>query len=88
MKAKGDGLSLALDQFDVSLVPGESAQLLSTRPDPEEQHRWSMWDLNVGPDYAAALVVEGKVASVVERSTSVTVERGAGSESLAQRFKI
>jgi len=78
VKAKGDGLSLALDQFDVSLLPGEPAQLLSTRPDPKEQHRWSMWDLNVGPDYAAALVVEGKVASVVERSTSVTVECGAG----------
>jgi len=88
VKAKGDGLSLALDQFDVSLRPGESAQLLSSRPDPEEQHRWSMWDLNVGPDYAAALVVEGKVASVVEKRTSVAVECGAGSESLAQRFKI
>ena len=88
VKAKGDGLSLALDQFDVSLLPGEPAQLLSTRPDPKEQHRWSMWDLNVGPDYAAALVVEGKVASVVEKRTSVAVECGAGSESLAQRFKI
>ena len=47
-----------------------------------------MWGLNVGPDYAAALVVEGKVASVVvEKRTSVAVECGAGSESLAQRFK-
>jgi len=70
VKAKGDGLSLALDQFDVSLVPGESAQLLSTRPDPEEQHRWSMWDLNMGPNFAAALVVEGKGTRVVQKPTS------------------
>ena len=87
VKAKGDGLSLPLDQFDVSLLPGESAQLLSTRPEPEEQHRWSMCDLNVGPDYASALVVEGKGASVVEKPTSISVEYGAGSESLAQWCK-
>ena len=46
-----------------------------------------MWDLNVGPDYAAALVVEGNVASVVEKRTSVAVEYRKGSESLAQWFK-
>jgi 4'-phosphopantetheinyl transferase len=70
VKAKGNGLSLPLDQFDVSLLPGRRAQLLGTRPDPEERHRWSMCELNVGPDYAAALVVEGKGIRVVERRTS------------------
>jgi 4'-phosphopantetheinyl transferase len=60
VKAKGNGLSLPLDQFDVSLLPKQSAELLRTWPDPEERHRWSMWDLDVGPGYAGALVVEGK----------------------------
>jgi 4'-phosphopantetheinyl transferase len=68
VKAKGSGLSLPLDQFDVSLLPGEPAQLLGTRPDPEERHRWSMWELNLGAEYAAALVVEGKEIRVIEHS--------------------
>jgi 4'-phosphopantetheinyl transferase len=59
VKAKGGGLLLPLDQFDVSLVPGEPAELLRTRPDPEERNRWSLWNLEVGPEYAGALVIEG-----------------------------
>src|SRR5262245_18954382 len=45
IKAKGDGLSLALDRFDVSLLPGEEARLLETRPDPSEAHRWCLANL-------------------------------------------
>lgn len=59
IKARGEGLSLPLDKFEVSLAPGESAALLSTKSDPEEASRWSMKELRVGPDYAAALVVRG-----------------------------
>jgi 4'-phosphopantetheinyl transferase len=70
VKAKGNGLSLPLDQFDVSLLPGQTARLLATRPHFEEQHRWSMCELNVGPDYAASLVIEGKGMRVVERPIS------------------
>jgi 4'-phosphopantetheinyl transferase len=58
IKAMGDGLSLPLDQFDVSLAPNEPAQLLQTRPDAAEAERWSMCDLDVGDQYAGALVVE------------------------------
>ena len=59
VKAKGEGLSLPLHQFDVSLTPGQPAEILGTRPDAEERHRWSLWDLDAGSGYAAALVVEG-----------------------------
>jgi 4'-phosphopantetheinyl transferase len=65
VKAKGDGLFLPLDQFDVSLGPGEPAQLLETRPNIEERDRWSLCALEVGSQYAGALVVEGKAVSVV-----------------------
>jgi 4'-phosphopantetheinyl transferase len=59
IKAVGVGLSLPLDQFDVSLRPGEPARLLATRPDPTEAHRWTLLELDVGPNYKAAAAVEG-----------------------------
>jgi 4'-phosphopantetheinyl transferase len=59
IKARGEGLSLPLDQFDVSVAPGEPAALLATRDDPEEAARWTLCDLEPGPGYAGALAVEG-----------------------------
>jgi 4'-phosphopantetheinyl transferase len=59
IKARGEGLSLPLDQFDVSLVPGEPAAVLGTRPDSSEASRWSLQELTSAPGYAAALAVEG-----------------------------
>ena len=59
IKAKGLGLSLPLDQFDVSLAPGERAQLLETKWDPKEHSRWSLKAIDVGPRYSAAVAVEG-----------------------------
>jgi 4'-phosphopantetheinyl transferase len=59
IKARGEGLSLPLDKFDVSLAPGEPAALLSTPGDPREAARWSLRELEPGPGYVAALVVEG-----------------------------
>ena len=59
VKAKGQGLSIPLDQFDVSLAPGEPAALLSTQWHPQEASRWSLQKLNPGCGYVAALAVEG-----------------------------
>jgi 4'-phosphopantetheinyl transferase len=59
VKAKGDGLALGLDQFDVSLAPGEPAALLHVDGDPGETVRWSLLALDPGTGYAAALAVEG-----------------------------
>jgi hypothetical protein len=59
IKARGLGLSLPLDQFDVSLAPGEPPALLNTRWDPAEASRWSLCAIAVAPDYAATLAVEG-----------------------------
>jgi 4'-phosphopantetheinyl transferase len=60
IKAHGEGLSLPLDQFDVSLAPGEPAALLATHSDPREVLRWSLQALTPGPGYVAALAVEGQ----------------------------
>ena len=59
IKARGEGLSLALDQFDVSLAPGEPAALLSTRSGSDEALRWSLRNLTPASGYAAALATEG-----------------------------
>lgn len=64
LKARGVGLSLPLDAFDVSLLPGTAPELLTSREDPTEISRWTLMDLPVGPDYAAALAVEGRHAIV------------------------
>lgn len=58
IKARGEGLSLPLDQFDVSLAPGQPARLLETRPDPAEARRWVLRELDVGAEHKAALAVE------------------------------
>jgi 4'-phosphopantetheinyl transferase len=59
LKARGEGLSISLDSFDVSLAPGEPAQLLATRDDPSHSRRWTLCELDPGPGYAGALAVEG-----------------------------
>jgi 4'-phosphopantetheinyl transferase len=60
IKARGEGLSLPLHQFDVSVVPGKSATLLATRPVSSEAMEWSLRDLAVPRGYAAALAVRGQ----------------------------
>jgi 4'-phosphopantetheinyl transferase len=59
IKANGKGLSLPLDQFDVTLRPGEPAALLATHHDPDEARRWSMRSLVLNEGYVGALAVEG-----------------------------
>ena len=59
IKARGEGLSIHLDKFEVAFSPGEAAALLHFESDPLEPSRWLFRDLNPGHGYAAALVVEG-----------------------------
>ncbi|HWQ32050.1 MAG TPA: 4'-phosphopantetheinyl transferase superfamily protein [Blastocatellia bacterium] len=59
IKARGEGLSLPLDQFDVSLAPAEPARLLRVLSDERETRRWQLKELFPGPAYAGALAAEG-----------------------------
>ena len=59
LKARGEGLHVELDSFDVSVTPGEPAALLRSSAGPEEVSRWSIYDLDPGAGYVAALAVEG-----------------------------
>jgi len=60
IKARGEGLSLPLDQFDVSLAPGEPAALLRTSVGSQEAFRWLLRELAPGLGFVAALAVEGQ----------------------------
>lgn len=59
IKARGEGLSIPLDSFDVAFVPGEKPALLNVRTHPDEVSRWSLYDLRPGHGYKAALVALG-----------------------------
>ena len=59
IKAEGEGMSIPLRAFDVSLTPGEPAALLRSQNDPQETSRWSLHALDAKPGYAAALAVKG-----------------------------
>jgi len=74
VKAVGSGLSLPLRDFDVSLVPGEPAKLLATRPLASLASKWSMESLSLGQECAAAVVVEGPIEQLsVKHFTSAVV---------------
>ncbi len=57
IKAKGEGLSLPLHQFDVSLDADPAQGLIATRPDGAETERWTIRNVNVDAGYAAAIAV-------------------------------
>jgi len=59
-KALGKGFSQAFDKFTVSLLPPQPFALVQQDEDEGELTRWSFRDLEVAPDYAGALVVEGE----------------------------
>ncbi len=60
IKAEGKGFSMRPDSFDVSLMPGEAAQLLQSRENPEGVTHWSLQDLVPATDYAGTVAVEGQ----------------------------
>jgi 4'-phosphopantetheinyl transferase len=62
IKAIGRGMSEPLDAFDVTLAPSEAAALL--RAEGQDVSRWSMFDIDVGEDYAGALLVEAPVSQI------------------------
>ena len=59
IKARGLGLSLPLDLFDVSFIPEEHPALFDNREDPHEITRWSLHELMPGMGYVGTLALEG-----------------------------
>lgn len=59
LKARGEGLSIPLNQFAVSIQPGEPTAILTSRLDPEEANRWCLKDLHCAEGYAAMVAICG-----------------------------
>ena len=60
IKALGLGLSLPLESFRVSLLPGEPASLKEILGSPGLEAEWLIQDLPVTDGYAAALAVRSR----------------------------
>lgn len=64
LKARGEGISLPLDKFSVSLIPGESAAMLHHSDNNAESNRWFLQDIKPGKDYVAALAVAARISKL------------------------
>jgi 4'-phosphopantetheinyl transferase len=75
IKARGDGLSLALDSFDVTLVPGQPVEILRTAWSEGEPTEWSLMDLS-DPQYGyiAAVACRGWSWRAIRRGVAKIVD--------------
>jgi 4'-phosphopantetheinyl transferase len=70
LKARGDGLQLALDTFDVSLAPGQPVAVTRTEWSRTEPTEWSLSDLSDDrAGYIAALAIRTAAPPVIMRRT-------------------
>jgi 4'-phosphopantetheinyl transferase len=66
IKARGDGLWMGLDQFQVAIDRATPTRVVWTAWDEAEAGRWTLRDLDVAPGFAAALVVQGPVCEPID----------------------
>ncbi|MDQ6818389.1 MAG: 4'-phosphopantetheinyl transferase superfamily protein [Actinomycetota bacterium] len=70
LKARGDGLQLALDTFDVSLAPGQPVAVTRTAWSKSEPTEWSLSDLSdEDAGYIAALAIRTSASPAIKRWT-------------------
>jgi 4'-phosphopantetheinyl transferase len=59
IKAIGDGLSIPLDSFRVSLHPDHEARLISIQDDPNAIEAWSMYHFSPAAGFVGAVAFKG-----------------------------
>lgn len=64
VKAVGDGLSHPLDEFTVTLRPGEGARLLEVEGSPRRAAAWSLFALSPMDGWVGAVAVERSAAAL------------------------
>ncbi len=88
IKARGDGLSIPLDAFSVSLIPGEPPALLDCSGFPDDVGGWSLQSFTPAPGFVAALAVEGGDTPLVPRRFSEASARGDKQEPQASELPV
>lgn len=64
IKAKGKGLSHALDTFSVTIDRDDEAELLEMQWPPRARERWDLYSFVPSPGYIGAVAVDKKVKKV------------------------
>lgn len=59
-KALGDGLSFALDRYQVACRPGDPPRILAVDGSPAAGAEWSVFDLAPGPGFVSAAVTRAR----------------------------
>ncbi len=76
IKGVGWGLSLPLQEFEVSVDPAEPAELLRPYAAGDRAGHWSLHDLPVAGEYAAVLATETTPRRVIYREISASMDWG------------
>jgi 4'-phosphopantetheinyl transferase len=71
IKARGQGLTIGLDHFAVSLETDKRPRLLHVDGQPGEVDRWLFYHLTAGEGYAAAMAVARHQKDTQDSSPSV-----------------
>jgi 4'-phosphopantetheinyl transferase len=58
VKAVGDGLSIPLDRFQVTLLPGDPCRFVHIANDAQTALQWTLHDLELAPEYIGALAYQ------------------------------
>jgi 4'-phosphopantetheinyl transferase len=60
IKAVGDGLSVPLDSFEVTLQPGVAARMIALDGSVAAAQRWTLQAFTPAPDYAGAIAYQDR----------------------------
>jgi 4'-phosphopantetheinyl transferase len=74
IKAVGDGLSVPLDSFEVTLRPGDPARMIALNRSEAEAARWTMHAFTPDPEYAGAIAYRDPERPLVMNSTCTVEE--------------
>lgn len=64
LKALGEGIGALLGRISVTVTHGEAPRLVEFAGDSGALRQWSLVDVNIRPNYAAAVAYEGEVAGL------------------------